>query len=102
MNSFICYHDLIRLRKQHPILTYGDYQDLLPEHPSLWCYLRRWQDQHLLVIANLSDETQCWSPESSLINKEWQVLISNYSSPEKPEHEMKIKPYEAVYLIANK
>ncbi|AYA41723.1 alpha,alpha-phosphotrehalase [Xenorhabdus nematophila] len=99
---FYCYHDLIRLRKQHPILTYGDYQDLLPEHPSLWCYLRRWQDQHLLVIANLSDETQCWSPESSLINKEWQVLISNYSSPEKPEHEMKIKPYEAVYLIANK
>ncbi|SFO08567.1 alpha,alpha-phosphotrehalase [Xenorhabdus japonica] len=97
---FYCYHDLIKLRKQQPILTYGDYLDLLPEHPSLWCYLRRWQNQTLLVIANLSDETQLWSPEASLSNKEWQVLISNYSSSQEVDHKMKIKPYEAIYLMS--
>ncbi len=96
---FYCYRDLIKLRKQQPILTYGDYQDLLPEHPSLWCYLRRWQDQTLLVIANLSDETQRWSPEPSLANKAWQVLISNYPSATKIDNVMNIKPYEAIYLI---
>ncbi|MBD2790708.1 alpha,alpha-phosphotrehalase [Xenorhabdus szentirmaii] len=95
---FYFYHDLIRLRKQHFILTYGDYVDLLPEHPSLWCYLRRWQDQTLLVIANLSDEIQSWSPAPSLANKEWQVLISNYPFSNKQDYE--IRPYEATYLIS--
>ncbi|MDX7999398.1 alpha,alpha-phosphotrehalase [Xenorhabdus sp. Reich] len=98
---FYCYHDLIRLRKQHPILTYGDYLDLLPEHPSLWCYLRRWQDQTLLVIANLSDKTQLWSPELSLMHKDWQVLMSNYQSSASIENESEIKPYEAIYLISS-
>ncbi|MDE1488688.1 alpha,alpha-phosphotrehalase [Xenorhabdus bovienii] len=98
---FYCYHELIKLRKQQPILTYGDYLDLLPDHPSLWCYLRRWQNQVMLVIANLSDENQLWSPESSLTDKEWQVLISNYPSPSSIEKEMSIKPYESIYLIAD-
>ncbi|MGJ0578611.1 alpha,alpha-phosphotrehalase [Xenorhabdus bovienii] len=97
---FYCYHELIKLRKQQPILTYGDYLDLLPDHPSLWCYLRRWQNQVMLVIANLSDENQLWSPESSLTDKEWQVLISNYPSPSSMEKEISIKPYESIYLIA--
>ncbi|MCP9266666.1 alpha,alpha-phosphotrehalase [Xenorhabdus sp. XENO-1] len=97
---FYCYHKLIKLRKQQPILTYGDYLDLLPDHPSLWCYLRRWQNQVMLVIANLSDENQRWSPESSLTDKEWQVLISNYPSPSSMEKEISIKPYESIYLIA--
>ncbi|CDG98535.1 trehalose-6-P hydrolase, alternative inducer of maltose system, cytoplasmic [Xenorhabdus bovienii str. puntauvense] len=98
---FYCYHELIKLRKQQPILTYGDYLDLLPDHPSLWCYLRRWQNQVMLVIANLSDENQRWSPESSLTDKEWQVLISNYPSPSSMEKEISIKPYESTYLIAD-
>ncbi|MCG3460628.1 alpha,alpha-phosphotrehalase [Xenorhabdus bovienii] len=98
---FYCYHELIKLRKQQPILTYGDYLDLLPDHPSLWCYLRRWQNQIMLVIANLSDENQRWSPESSLTDKEWQVLISNYPSPSSMEKEISIKPYESIYLIAD-
>ncbi|CDG88269.1 alpha,alpha-phosphotrehalase [Xenorhabdus bovienii] len=98
---FYCYHELIKLRKQQPILTYGDYLDLLPDHPSLWCYLRRWQNQVMLVIANLSDENQRWSPESSLTDKEWQVLISNYPSPSSMEKEISIKPYESIYLIAD-
>ncbi|MBD2814774.1 alpha,alpha-phosphotrehalase [Xenorhabdus sp. Flor] len=98
---FYCYQDLIKLRKTQPILTYGDYLDLLPDHPSLWCYLRRWQDQTLLVIANLSDETQHWSPDPELTHQDWRVLISNYpSSVEKIEKEIKLNPYEAIYLIS--
>ncbi|WP_047684617.1 MULTISPECIES: alpha,alpha-phosphotrehalase [Xenorhabdus] len=98
---FYCYQDLIKLRKTQPILTHGDYLDLLPDHPSLWCYLRRWQDQTLLVIANLSDETQLWSPESGLTHQNWRVLISNYpSSAKKIEKEIKLNPYEAIYLIS--
>ncbi|WP_445923182.1 alpha-amylase family glycosyl hydrolase, partial [Klebsiella pneumoniae] len=42
---FYAYQQLIALRKSTPVLTWGDYQDLLPEHPSLWCYRRQWQGQ---------------------------------------------------------
>jgi trehalose-6-phosphate hydrolase len=40
---FYTYQQLITLRKTTPVLTWGDYQDLLPDHPSLWCYRRQWQ-----------------------------------------------------------
>lgn len=32
------YQKLIALRKTQPVLIWGDYQDLLPDSPSLWCY----------------------------------------------------------------
>ncbi|WP_448889275.1 alpha-amylase family glycosyl hydrolase, partial [Enterobacter hormaechei] len=39
---FYAYRQLITLRKQYPLLTHGDYQDLAPDHPALWCYQRSW------------------------------------------------------------
>lgn len=32
------YQKLIALRKTQPVLIWGDYQALLPDSPSLWCY----------------------------------------------------------------
>jgi trehalose-6-phosphate hydrolase len=68
---FYTYQSLIRLRKTLPVLTWGDYQDLLPEHPSLWCYRRQWQGQTLVVVANLSREFQQWQPEP--VQGDWRV-----------------------------
>ncbi len=59
---FYTYQKLIALRKQEAILTWGNYQDLLPNSPVLWCYRREWKGQTLLVIANLSREIQPWQP----------------------------------------
>lgn len=55
---FYTYQKLIALRKQEAILTWGNYRDLLPNSPVLWCYRREWKGQTLLVIANLSREIQ--------------------------------------------
>lgn len=51
---FYHYQQLIQLRKQYPIIVEGNYQDLLPDHPTLWCYQRQHGAQKLLVVANLS------------------------------------------------
>lgn len=59
---FYTYQKLIALRKTQPVLIWGDYQDLLPGSPSVWCYRRQWQGQTLLVVANLSDQCQEWHP----------------------------------------
>lgn len=50
------YRELIKLRKTLPVLTFGDYTDLAPEDAALWYYERRWHQQRLRVIANLSAE----------------------------------------------
>ena len=51
------YRELIRLRHDEPIVTDGDYRLLLPDHPSLWAYLRSTPTESWLVVANLSGES---------------------------------------------
>ncbi|MGK8541654.1 alpha,alpha-phosphotrehalase [Enterobacter cloacae] len=90
---FYTYQSLIRLRKTLPVLTWGDYQDLLPEHPFLWCYRRQWQGQTLVVVANLSHQSHEW--ESGVLSGEWQVVMSNYPAP----HTATLRPFEAVWWL---
>ncbi|WP_286808375.1 alpha,alpha-phosphotrehalase [Leclercia sp. UBA2479] len=94
---FYTYQRLIALRKAMPVLTWGDYQDLLPEHPSLWCYRRQWQGQTLMVVANLSRTCQSWQPEAA--EGEWQTVISNYSETASHPAAMTLRPFEAVWWL---
>ena len=96
---FYTYQQLIALRKTTPILTWGDYQDLLPDHPALWCYRRQWKGQTLLVLANLSAELQHWQPDAA--HGEWTALISNYDEVASAPSEMTLRPFEAVWWLQN-
>lgn len=90
---FYTYQSLIRLRKTLPVLTWGDYEDILPEHPSLWCYRRQWQGQTLMVVANLSNTPQEWQTEA--LSDKSQVLMSNYPAPQTTS----LRPFEAVWWL---
>ena len=94
---FYAYQQLITLRKSTPVLTWGDYQDLLPEHPSLWCYRRQWQGQTLVVVANLSREFQRWQPEA--LSGDWRMLMSNYAEAANRPADMTLRPFEAVWWL---
>nr|WP_159465669.1 alpha,alpha-phosphotrehalase [Scandinavium goeteborgense] len=94
---FYTYQQLIALRKAEPLLTWGNYQDLLPEHPSLWCYRREWQGQQLWVVANLSRKSQPWQPEN--VDGEWDVAMSNYPNIDAQPGAMTLRPFEAVWWI---
>ncbi|WP_449289943.1 alpha-amylase family glycosyl hydrolase [Paenibacillus cremeus] len=37
------YIRLIALRKEHPVMIYGDYKDLLPEDSNLYVFVREWE-----------------------------------------------------------
>ena len=90
---FYTYQSLIRLRKTLPVLTWGDYEDLLPDHPSLWCYRRQWQGQTLMVVANLSHLPQ--EGQADALSGESQVVISNYPGPQTSM----LRPFEAVWWL---
>jgi maltose alpha-D-glucosyltransferase / alpha-amylase len=49
---------LIALRKEHPVLGFGDISFLLPENPKVLAFLRSWRGEAVLIVANLSRQPQ--------------------------------------------
>ena len=98
---FYYYQKLITLRKEHPVIVYGDYRILLEEDEHVWAYLRRLEKDGFLVILNFfKEEADCILP-SELRNKTARLLLSNYEVAE-PERldAIRLKPYEArVYTL---
>ncbi|MDU6450885.1 MAG: alpha-amylase family glycosyl hydrolase, partial [Enterobacter hormaechei] len=87
----------IGVRKTLSVLTWGDYEDLLPDHPSLWCYRRQWQGQTLMVVANLSHARQQWQPVP--VEGAWRVALSNYEEvPFRPDT-LLLRPFEAIWWV---
>jgi len=90
------FRKLTELRKQYPVLVYGDYKLVSPEHPDIYAYTRSYGETSLLVLLNFSEE----SSEIQLDN-EWSghsILINNYSDLDFIEDSVKMKPYQAVIL----
>ncbi|MFQ1005887.1 alpha,alpha-phosphotrehalase [Gilliamella sp. CG22] len=96
---FYCYQTLIRLRKTYPIFIFGDYKDLTPDVANCWCYVRHWNNQTLLVIANLTENTIKWQLPKALENRHWQRLLGNYENQTVLKPEMVLQPYEAMYWL---
>ncbi|WP_241569075.1 alpha,alpha-phosphotrehalase [Rosenbergiella collisarenosi] len=93
------YRALIRLRKQYEVIQLGDYTDLLPEHPEIWCYLRRWNNQLLLVVANLTSLCVDWSPPTSVPDSPYQLLWANYPTVTNYPTSGRLKPYQAAWWL---
>jgi len=87
---FHYYRALIALRKRLPLLLEGDYQDLLPAHPQLWCYRRQHAGQTLTVLCNWSAQEVALPAE--VARTEGQLLLSNYVDPAAAHI---LRPYEA-------
>ena len=94
-SAFYTYQALIKLRKELPILTDGDYTDLLPAHESVWAYQRQANEQTLTVLANLSNQ-----PQTVVLNVQGEVLMNNCDDVAFGENEVSLKPYQAVYLFS--
>ncbi|MEZ9314628.1 alpha,alpha-phosphotrehalase [Vibrio lentus] len=98
---FYFYKALIELRKQVPVITHGRYQDLLPEHQSIFAYIRESEGQTLLCINNYyGEETECVLPERFEMMKA-KSLLSNYQVNESlvTSHHQVLRPYETRILL---
>ena len=93
---FSHYRKLIALRKELDIITHGDYTLLLPDHPAIFAYERRWNGQRLTVICSFSEHDLTDASILPLCTGE--LLLSNYAPADTTAH---LRPYEArVYLTA--
>lgn len=99
------YRKLIQLRRRHPVIVYGDYRLLVPEHEQIYSYLRHWEEETLLVILNFYGENPVFTLPDRVGFKTGHLLIGNYPDLKdqlKPQELKKItlRPYEArVYLL---
>ncbi|WP_234122778.1 glycoside hydrolase family 13 protein [Clostridium hydrogenum] len=99
---FNYYRKLIALRKKHEIIAYGKYELILEEDENIYAYLRKLNNETLLVMCNFSDKSPQFDlPEDIKYNKN-ELLISNYNVDSYEIEKIKLRPYEArVYLINN-
>ena len=93
------YRDLIRLRKDYPIFTQGDYQELLTGHEKVWAYTRSANGQTLLVVSNFYGEPVEFTLPAELQAAAGRLLLGNYpDSPAKPQSCM-LRPYESLIWL---
>jgi oligo-1,6-glucosidase len=92
------YRRLITLRHEDPVVTDGDFELLLEDHPSIWAFVRRGPDAELLVAANFSsDVTGVRLP----LGGDWadaSVVLTNLGgdAPLQPPPDLKLRPWESV------
>ncbi|WP_046213823.1 glycoside hydrolase family 13 protein [Paenibacillus wulumuqiensis] len=48
------YREIIRIRKQHKTLVYGNYEDILPEDEQIYAYTRAGKEDRWLIVLNFS------------------------------------------------
>ena len=92
------YRQLIALRHTDPVVTEGDFELLLPDHPAIWAFLRRAGNTELLVAANFSSEEVAGTPLP--LDSGWaaaRVILANLpGAPLRPLPDLKLRPWESI------
>jgi len=90
------YRRLIELRHTDPVVTDGDFELLLADHPSIWAFLRRGRDAALLVAANFSAETLDLRLP---VDRDWAaapaILANLPDGPLASPPDLKLRPWES-------
>ncbi|MFI5491465.1 alpha-glucosidase [Actinoplanes sp. NPDC051859] len=75
------YRKLIALRHEEPVVVYGDFTMLLPDHEQLYAFTRRHDDVELLVIGNFSGERVRADLPSAEAWAGAELVVSNAPAP---------------------
>ncbi len=88
------FHKMIQLRKNNPVLVYGSYELLSPDHPQIYAYVRTLGESKMLVVLNFSTEEIEYQLPVGI--KTGSVEISNYDVTDVNEERVVLKPYQTV------
>lgn len=92
------YQDLIRLRKEMPIISEGSYKPAFEDSKQVYAFERQFEDQKLLVLNNFyAKEVEIDLPA---VYQNGQILISNYEDAEVSE-KILLKPYQTLAIYVN-
>jgi oligo-1,6-glucosidase len=91
------YRQLIALRHADSVVTEGDFELLLPDHPAIWAFVRRGDRAELLVAANFSSA----AVKAPLpLDEGWAaapVVLANLpGAPLRPLPDLELRPWESL------
>lgn len=92
------YKKLIKLRKSSETILYGTYELLLKDDENIFAYIRRKDDEEILVISNFSDKKIKFDLPKKFENAD--VFLSNYERKD-IENFTELREYEALVLKVN-
>ncbi|MGN2670200.1 glycoside hydrolase family 13 protein [Aliivibrio fischeri] len=95
---FYHYQKLIALRKQNPVIVYGDFIPLFETHSAVFAYERKDADQHLVVLNNFSAEPQTLALPEHITNRSVECLISNLEPTTQLGSDLMLAPYQSLVL----
>ncbi|TGY43483.1 alpha-glucosidase [Clostridium sartagoforme] len=92
---FYHYKKLIELRKENEVIIYGDYTLIDPDDKDIYAYTRELNGDKILVVCNFYSENIEFNYKD-IVNKEPNILLSNYSNSSTNINKLKLRPYEAI------
>ncbi len=95
---FYHYQELIRLRKEYDVITNGDYELISEDHESIFAFVRKTENETLLVINNFygKDTTYSLPVKLDIDGESNGVLLSNYEDSAPLAKEIQLRPYESI------
>jgi oligo-1,6-glucosidase len=90
------FRKLIKLRHDHPVIVYGRFELLLPDHEQIWALTRTLDDQVLVMIANCSSVPVSVPPDATPDLTGAQVLLATHGD----STSLELEPWESrIYLL---
>ncbi|MGB7473254.1 glycoside hydrolase family 13 protein [Trichococcus sp.] len=87
---FYTYQKLIRLRKENPIMIWGEFE-LVDTVDEVISYYREYEGERWLVVTNFSDATQSFSVDDEIA----EVIIQNAENEITGLKDLQLKPWQA-------
>lgn len=92
---FYHYQKLISLRKEYEIISEGNIEVILMDHPEVLAYTRTLGNETLIVLNNYYGKETVVELPQNLVN-DAKILISNYADSQNLSSKVTLRPYESV------
>ena len=91
---------MIAMRKENPILVYGEYNLILENHEQIFAYTRTLDKERFVIICNLTASEVVYEYRDTQLSYEG-LMLSNYEvEPHDIKTAFQLKPYEArIYKV---
>ena len=91
---FSFYKELVKLRKEKPVIVNGEYRLLDPESEDVFVYERSFHEEHLLVVCSFAEKELLWRLPEEMAGQAAKRVIGNYEGQQWGP-ELMLRPYEA-------
>ena len=91
---FSFYKELVKLRKEKPVIVNGECRLLDPESEDVFVYERSFHEEHLLVVSSFAEKELLWRLPEEMAGQAAKRVIGNYEGQQWGP-ELMLRPYEA-------